>query len=38
MGDIGEPKRIIDIPEPVQMPDTVPEQEPQRVPEPEPVG
>jgi hypothetical protein len=35
--DIGEPEEIINIPEPVQMPDTVPEGLPEREPERVPV-
>ena len=33
MGDIGEPKKVIDIPEPVSVPDHVPAAEPVIEPE-----
>lgn len=35
--DLGEPEEIINIPEPVHVPDTVPEDVPDREPERVPV-
>ena len=34
MADIGEPIEIVEIPEPLQVPETVPAFEPERVKEP----
>jgi hypothetical protein len=33
MTNIGKPQRVIEIPDPVPVPDYVPEEEPQRMPD-----